>query len=231
MPRYVVQRTFRWRRRRLSTRHAWRVAAAVAVLIGAGGLSAAQAAAGKVTLHLRAFQGGPVLKVGSEVDVEFFLGNENGGCFQSWSATLTTNEASKDTLTRLGAVELFCEHVASREFGVALSGSISQLQLTTEGKLTTKVSKLALTETFCAPGSECKFKYNCVYKLSKPSGAIPIPGGLEDLPLTVKGKLDKKESGSECAKEEAFGNSGLVEVREPGKTAFGEEPVWAEDAP
>lgn len=213
----------------LSMRHAWRVGAAVAVLIGVSGLSAAQAA-GKVTLHLRAFKGGPILKAGSEIDVVFYLGNENGGCFQGWSATVATNEATKDTLTKSGALEVSCEHAENREYGVALSGSISQLQLTTLGKLTTKTSKLALTETFCA-AIGCKFTYNCVYALSKPSLTVPIPGGLEDLPFTVNGKLHTKGSGAECATEEAFDDSGLVEVREPGKTAVQEEPVWAEDAP
>jgi ABC-type glycerol-3-phosphate transport system substrate-binding protein len=84
-------------RRRSSMRHAWGVGAAVAVLIAAGGLSAAQAA-GKVTLRLRAFQGAPVLKAGSEVDVVFYVGNENGGCWQGWSATVATNEATNPDL-------------------------------------------------------------------------------------------------------------------------------------
>jgi hypothetical protein len=205
------------------------VGAAVAVLIAAGGLSAAQAA-GKVTLRLRAFQGAPVLKAGSEVDVVFYVGNENGGCWQGWSATVATNEATKDTLTRRGAAEIFCGHVESRELGVTLSGSISQLQLTTTGKLTTKVSKLALTETFCA-ALGCKFKYNCVYKLSKLSSTMSIPGRLESVPLTVRGKLDTKESGSECATEEAFSASGVEASTKEGEEQgeYG-EPVWAEDA-
>jgi hypothetical protein len=224
MPRYMVQRTFPWCRTRLSMRHAWRVGAAVAVLIAAGGLSAAQAAA-KVTVQLRAFQGGPVLKAGSEVEVRFYVGNENGGCFQGWSATVTTNEAKRDTLTKLGAVEETCGYVESREDGVALSGTISELQFTTTGKLTAKVSKLALTETFCAL-AHCGLKYNCVYKLSKPSGTMSIPGELY-VPLTVKAKLDTKESYSECATKEAFNGSAIMVSTKEGQEHG--ELAWAED--
>lgn len=205
-------------RMRSSIRHAWRVGAAVAVLIAAGGLSAAQAA-GKVTVRLLEYDGGNPLRPGSEVDIRLVLGNDDGYCERTLSATVAETEAPKDKLTSLGrVVEETCPE------GMSISGFVSQLQLTTQGKLTTKVSKLVLSQSHCAD-LECKFKYNCVYELSKlPSGTISIPGEMEAEFEDVKGKLDKKESGSECATEEAFGAELKVYFKDQGMGA-----VWAED--
>jgi hypothetical protein len=197
-------------------RRAWRVGAAVAVLIAAGGPSAAQAA-GKVNLRLLEYQGALPLRPGSEIDILFTLGNEAGSCSRTWSATVVTNEAPTDKLTSGGGVV-----GGTCDEGTSTSGFVSQLQLTTHGKLTTKVSKLVLSQSHCAD-FECKFKYNCVYELSKlPSGTITIPGEVEVFSESAKGKLDKKTSGSQCATEEAFGEA--LEVRE----AF-REVAWAED--
>jgi hypothetical protein len=171
-------------------------------------------------VRLLEYEGGRPLRSGSEVDIRLVLGNDDGYCERTLSATVAETEAPKDKLTSGGGVvEETCPE------GMSISGFVSQLQLTTQGKLTTKLSKLVLSQSHCAD-LECKFKYNCVYELSKlPSGTISIPGGVEALFVeTIKGKLDKKESGSECAPEEAFGAELKVYFKEQGMGA-----VWAED--
>ncbi len=204
---------------RSSIRRAWRVGAAVAALIAAGGLSAAQAAA-KVIVRLLEFDGGKPLRSGSEVDIRLLLGNGNGYCERTFSATVAETEAPKDELTSPGDVtEETCPE------GMSISGFVSKLQLTAQGKLTTKASKLVLSRSHCAD-LECKFMYNCVYEVSKlPPATISIPGGVEaEFIGTVKGKLDKKESGAQCATEEAFAAELNVYFKDRGMGA-----VWAED--
>jgi hypothetical protein len=137
-------------------------------------LPASGASAAKV-LQLKV--GGTPVANGSPGDTGLLIEE----CVIFSSGTVATNGAAKDKLT--ASSNAFSECPA----GVSESGTITETQLTSSGKVTLKG-----TITISLPGP-------CVYLFSKFKSKFSVPGSVNFEGTTV-GKLNKSVSSHSCAK-------------------------------